>query len=47
MATDNLIPISGASAIIAGGILLYFLKKIKSKLRINILRSGGKFEDKD
>lgn len=46
MAIDsNIIPLSGASAIAAGGIIFYFLRKIKEKLRKNILRSGGKLEE--
>jgi len=44
MAID-VVTLSGASAVVAGGILFYFLRKIKGKLRINILRSGGKLED--
>lgn len=45
MAVNNVILLSGASTIVAGGVLFYFLKKIKDKLRKNILRSGGKLED--
>lgn len=46
MAIDsNIISLSGASAIAAGGVLFYFLRKMKSKLRKYILRSGGKLEE--